>query len=198
MLISARTKGALVAAAASLTTLLAMALAPAANAGHAYGSWVHWSDGAGGGPGYVTLVDYTGDQWPVYSAAIEWDRPDPLNVIYRNGSCGGFGHCVAVRAEQFALACGERAGQTILIRDGNHLSADTHVRLNTRCNDRADREQRVITCHEEGHVMGLGEQPESLEGDTCMGAQAGELGQATDKPGPHDFGAIRNIYGHQD
>jgi hypothetical protein len=186
-----------------LAALLAAVASCAAFAAPAQGShafnefWAHWGDGAGNGPGYVTIADFTGAQWPVFAAAIEWDRPERLNVIYQSGGCGGFDHCIDVRAEQFAEGCSTVAGRTILVRDGNHIGgANSRVRLNTRCNDRADREQRVITCHEEGHVTGLGEEPESLEAATCMGAQAGQLGQASHLPRQHDRDAIQNIYNH--
>jgi hypothetical protein len=190
----------LVATLGTLVLVACAALAAPAQADHRLYGWQHWSDGAGGGPGYVTIADYTGSQWPVYSAAIEWDRAASLNMVYQSGGCGGYGHCIGVRAYEFSQSCATYAGyfQAYGNSNGTHYGDSSYVRFNTRCNDRADREQRVITCHELGHVSSLGEENEAFEGQTCMAAQAGELGQASHTPRAHDFEAIANVYGHAD
>ena len=188
------------------TTLCALvpaacaALAAPAQADHRLHGWQHWSDGAGGGPGYVTVADFTGSQWPVYAAAIEWDRAASLNMVYQYGGCGGFGHCIGVRSYDFGQSCASFAGyfQPYRNSNGTHFGDDSYVRFNTRCNGHADREQRVVTCHELGHVSSLNEENERYEAQTCMAAQAGELGQASAFPRGHDFEAIANVYGHAD
>ncbi len=169
---------------------------------------IHWSDGAGGGPGYVTLVDHTGPRWPVYAAAIEWDYAGHLNVIYRADDCGGNGHCVGVNNYKFEKPCGEVGGKAILVYPlfgwPAHLDSDTEVDLNQRCADDvgeqyADRDRRVITCQEEGHVMGLDHDYAAGINNTCMAAHADEIKQATNKPRQHDFVQLDDvIYDHRD
>ena len=136
----------------------------------------------------------------MYAAAIEWDRAASLNMVYQGGGCGGFGHCIGVRAYDFNLTCAQYAGyfKPYLNQAGTHLDEYSYVRFNTRCNGHADREQRVITCHELGHVAALNHEEERFEGQTCMAAQAGELSQAAAIPRGHDFEAIANVYGHED
>jgi hypothetical protein len=110
--------------------------------------WAHWGDGAGGGPGFVTLADFTGDNWPVYAAAIEWDFAGHLNVIYHYGGCGGHGHCADVRDQDFGVSCNQVGGRFNLERgSNNHATGEnSYIRVNTRCNYHSNREQRVITC----------------------------------------------------
>lgn len=170
---------------------------------------VHWSDG-NDNMAHVTLVDGTGPAWPVFAAAIEWDNAGRINVIYRSNGCGGNGHCVNVNAEEFQSGCHNLPAETIIVTQGggsNHLDGDTRVRLNNKCKNDADHGQhstqdlRVLTCHEEGHVLGLAhELDSSFANDTCMYVIPGQqFQQGEETPRQHDFVMLDdNIYDHND
>lgn len=162
----------------------------------------HTGNDGGSGPGYVNIVDHTGPAWPVYAAALTWDRADRLDVDYRGDTCGGRAHCVGIDAYDVDFSCPERNGRTVLIWNGNtgHISEETHVRLNRNCvNNHSYRELRVITCHEEGHVIGLNEEfEERLKDETCM-TTGTALAFTEETPRAHDFDILdRRLHGHDD
>lgn len=73
----------------------------------------HWADGSLSRE-FVTIVDNTGSAWPVYAAAIEWDKAPKLDVVYQYGSCGGSpGNCIGVKvlpASEYPYGDGSCAG----------------------------------------------------------------------------------------
>lgn len=172
-------------------------------ADHSPGDGNHWSD-ENGSKAFVTIVDKTGPQWPVQASALEWAKSQKLAVVYRYNDCAGFGHCVSVDESSFAgYTCDQNPGVTYTPQDGSrHLTQSTFTLFNSKCNDRSDYVQRVMTCHEEGHIMGLGEEEQSLRQETCM-AQAQlnhpPFAEWSNKPRAHDFATLDTImYTHGD
>jgi hypothetical protein len=163
----------------------------------------HWSDG-NGSQAWVTLIDNTGSNWLVYAAAIEWDYAGRIDIIYRSSDCGGYGHCVSVNNSHFSgYTCHERPGYVAPSYSNGHFDGDTVLRLNQDCvgNGWGDRDRRVITCQEEGHVAGVGHSPPSTHNETCMAWQG--LGYDIDDwrafPRHHDFVWLdEDIYTHND
>ena len=73
----------LVGAATAVLLFFSKASPAAANHwNHDPGHNVHWANNSPSFPrGYVYWADLTGAQWPVYSAAIEWDRSTKLDAV---------------------------------------------------------------------------------------------------------------------
>src|SRR5205085_4953075 len=54
----------------------------------------HWNDLETEFPrGYAYIQDLTPAAWPVYTAAIDWDRASKLDLVYRSGA-NGCVHCI--------------------------------------------------------------------------------------------------------
>lgn len=177
-----------------------VALAPASNRSADKG---HWSDGSGT-RAWVTLVDKTGPNWPVFAAAIEWDNAGRIDVTYRSGDCGGNGHCVSVDTWDPGVGC-RTANSSFAYTPaygGNHLQGDTFIALNKACatNDNfTNGDRRVITCQEEGHVLGLAHALNASHHDTCMAATGDDFDHADNTPQQHDFVMLDDvIYDHND
>jgi hypothetical protein len=171
-------------------------------------SRIHWSDESGT-RAWVTLVDKTGPNWPVFAAAITWDNAGRLDVTYRSSDCGGNGHCVEVDNPSFSnFTCRERPGEAVLVYPAfgtpAHLTADTRVRLNQKCADNqgeqfTDSDRRVVTCQEEGHVLGIDHDYAAGHHNTCMAATRDNFDHAVTTPRQHDFQMLDDvIYTHND
>jgi hypothetical protein len=193
---------------------LALLLATVASASNIFrdpsdGRIVHWSDGSRS-QAWVTIVDHTGPNWPVYAPAIDWDNAGHINVTYYSNSCNGNDHCVGVNNFDFNQNCRDRGGNTINVWSHSgqaHMTGDTHIDLNQRCADNVgeqytDSNRKVITCHEEGHAIGsLANAVNASYRDTCMAATGGNFDQsdASRTGQQHDFVMLDDeIYDHND
>lgn len=105
---------------------------------HDPGHNVHWANSSPSFPrGYVYWADLTGPQWPVYSAAIEWDRSTKLDAVYvgPSASCPSTPHCVTVRQTALGATCSGTLGQTNVsyYPATGHLETSTRVDLSSAC-----------------------------------------------------------------
>lgn len=176
---------------------LLVLVVPSGSADNRLNTNTHWGDG-GRSQGFVNFIDRTGDAWAVYSAHLEWDNAGNVDVDYQPNNCDGRDHCVGVDAYNFGSGCGIRGFWQGTQQGGNHFN-DAFIRLNNECKDNHSyRELRAIVCQEEGNVLGLGDEPQSLHQETCMG-DGGPLGSTEETPRPHDFQMLDNvIYDHND
>lgn len=164
-----------------------------------YGGPYHWGDGAGG-MARVTIVDYTGPQWPVYVAHAEWDFAGRLDVDYHADTCGGREHCVGMAvSHNFTLPCRENGGNATLIPNqaGTHLSDESFARFNSRCaaDGYTNRDRRALACEEMGHLLGLDHGGDPAY--TCMAS--GWIIHLEETPREHDFFVLdERLYDHND
>lgn len=182
-----------------LLGLILAAMPGGAFASNEIGGPAHWAY-ASNPDAYVTIVDFTGSNWPVYAAAINWDGGSTnFDVIYQNGSCNDFGHCVSVDTATQSPACLESGGFAALFLTpaGNHLGSDSYIELNSKCGSSAfsNRDRQALICEEEGHIIGLAHAVSSLNDETCMAS--GKITQLHEEPRPHDFYMIDSVmYAH--
>lgn len=162
------------------------------------GADVHWADKEPTHPrGYVYWADRTGAEWPVYSAAVEWDRASKLDAVYISGSqtCPSTPHCVSVVETSINDACSPKAGQTdwSYYTASGHLETKTLVRVNSHCSNASYGMRRTITCHELGHSIGMNEQ--TSDTSSCM---TSPYDVPRTMPSTHDYQSIASVYRHND
>lgn len=63
------------------------------------GSIEHNSDNPGHPRGYMYWVDNTGPEWPVYTAAIDWDKAPGVDAVYTTSGASCPKHCWAGLSE---------------------------------------------------------------------------------------------------
>jgi len=158
----------------------------------------HFSDNPGSYAN-VWIVDHTGPNWPIYDAAVSWTGGG-RGVTYTSGSnCPDA--CIDLYARDLGTCSGTGGttyGVTILAYNGAHLSGQTEVRVNQTCvNALNDAGRREIACHEEGHGTGALADGRPHSALSCMreGYVNGPLQRF---PDDHDFGALRQMYDHND
>jgi hypothetical protein len=139
-----------------------------------------------------------GDAWAVYAAHLEWDNAGHIDVDYHADNCGARKHCVGVDSYFFGTGCQHRAFWVGTEQANNHFD-DAAIRLNAECKaNHTYPELRAIVCQEEGNVLGLADEPESLRQETCMG-DGGPLSSTEETPRHHDFVMLDDhIYDHND
>lgn len=160
----------------------------------------HWGDGSLSRE-YVTIVDYTPSQWPVYAAAIKWDEAPRLDVVYQYGTCSGsYGHCIGVRIisqSDYGYTCLESGGFAYVPPQSgsSHISDSAYIRLNSACggSNFTNRDRRALACEEEGHIIGL-DHDYAYKDVTCMGS--GRIDQLDETPREHDFNELHQMYEH--
>lgn len=160
----------------------------------------HWADNDPSYPrGYVYWIDNTGAEWPVYSAAVDWDQAAQLDAIYVTSAANCPSHCVPVDEADLDAGCTGRLGVTNVVSNtANHLLGgtagnNTRVRIDRQCDGRNYADRRELVCHEMGHSLSLDHvAPAKL---TCM-REGDMVGQQS--PNGHDYEAIGNMYDHND
>jgi hypothetical protein len=154
----------------------------------------HWSDAAGNGPGIVYWVDNTGPEWPVLTAAIDWDQEERLNGVYVSSASNCPRHCVNVHEEPLADGCSPPFGSTFgPAHDNGHFLETTNVAIDAQCDNRDYATRRELVCHELGHTTGLDDEPHGA--DTCM--RGGALDEPEQvEPRKHDYDVLHDVYGH--
>jgi hypothetical protein len=188
---------------AVLTVVTSAAIATEGHATNRLPGGQHWGQGNLSRE-YVTIVDYTPSQWPVYAAAIKWDEAPKIDVVYQYGGCAGsYGHCIGVRvmAEgEYPYTCAQSGGYAVVTpysSSNNHIDPDrSYIRFNHACggSNWTDRDRRALACEEEGHIIGLDHAASNLNNETCMAS--GTISQLKEVPRPHDFGEVDGIYTH--
>lgn len=155
----------------------------------------HWRDNDPGYPrGYVYWVDNTGSEWPVYSAAIDWDQAPRLDAVYVTNEANCPSHCVSVNEADLDAGCTGRLGvATTYTNASGHLTGQTYVRIDRQCDNRNYADRRELVCHEMGHTLRLQHVDPSLP--TCM-RQGDMIGEQD--PRQHDYDALHNMYDHND
>ncbi|RNL78454.1 hypothetical protein EFL95_04985 [Nocardioides marmorisolisilvae] len=187
----------------SVATVVMLAVSMASSAAanhwnHDPGHNVHWTNSSPSFPrGYVYWADLTGPEWPVYSAAIEWDRSTRLDAVYvgAGSSCPSTPHCVTVRQTALGTSCSGTLGQTNVsyYSATGHLETSTRVDLSSACSTSSASKRRTITCHELGHSIGMDEQ--RTADDSCM---VDPYVTPHTLPSAHDFQSIATVYNHDD
>jgi|KBSSwiStaDraftv2_1062776.scaffolds.fasta_scaffold375263_3 hypothetical protein len=120
---------------------------------------VHWS----GTHPVVYFIDHTGSAWPVYESVVKWNESTALDVGYRYGynTCPSpTSHCVNVNEGYYTpdVKCGsvsDWVGCTYLTANSSHVITQVYINMNNRFSG-SYAHNRVATCHEEGHALGLG------------------------------------------
>jgi hypothetical protein len=161
----------------------------------------HWSDG-NQPRAYVTIVDYTPAEWPVFAATAKWATEPNIDVYYDYQTCHT-GHCIGVRVETMAPSCDNLRGYMQPYYSNNHYDQTSYVRFNSKCGASryTNRNRRSIACHELGHVMGLAHDEFRTISESCMVVPNNPENwvNRTEFPSNHDFSVMHNsIYDHND
>lgn len=155
-------------------------------------TYSHWGDNEPGFPrGYAYIQDQTPANWPVYTAAINWDQASKLDLVYQAGTGSCPSHCVPFVANAVGQAgCAGLLGVTTA-NAGTHIQSAS-VRVDSACAGQSYNGRLQIVCHEMGHAVGLNDRQAS---PSCMSTNISTLG---DKPHPveADWNDLWAAYGH--
>lgn len=136
---------------------------------------------------YMYVEDYTGPNWPVYSAQITWNQSSNVGAYYASPNTCSF-HCVPayegyyggtgwLGLTSYSFSNGHFTSVTIQYNDSYALSY----------NDRLQ-----VACQEQGHALGLDHTPN--DHSSCMYPTAPG---GTTTPNGHDYWTLANqIYNH--
>jgi hypothetical protein len=150
-------------------------------------NFIHWS----GTHPLVHILDHTGPQWPVYSAASVWNQSTALDVgygWYTNG-CPGFAHCFPAWDADYGDT--GWAGWYSLNYDGYSQIIDNTVYI--QLNDHysyTSGELMQDACHEIGHTLGI---DENFYLTSCVYRQVET--DASRYPAAGDYSVLTEIYG---
>lgn len=154
----------------------------------------HWDDNEPGFPrGYAYIHDKTPSVWPVYSAAIDWDKAPKLDLVYRSGgsNCTS-SHCVPFSAVALGgSGCSATAGTTSYSLSGVHITS-ANSKVDSGCASKSANNRRELVCHEMGHSIGLLDRGSSSSSCMRTGVALGNaiVGSSA------DFTDLNAAYGH--
>ncbi|WP_165942560.1 matrixin family metalloprotease [Micromonospora sp. KC721] len=104
----------------------------------------------------IHFLDRSSAKWPVGRAVTEWNKASGIDSIYRapSAGCASSAHCVEVVSANYGAS--GWMGETV-----RHLNAARtyHTHVSVYLNDHYHNNESVrweTSCHELGHVLGLG------------------------------------------
>ena len=150
----------------------------------------HWS----GSHPVIYFVDHSSGAWPVYEAAVQWNKSTALDVGYRAPLvvCPSGGFCAYVRSGSYTDKCSSSTswvGCTSLgLNSATRLIESATIRLNDRFSSTYAANQ-IVTCHELGHALGL---DHNLYTTSCMYWQRTSNGSRFPHTG--DYLMLESVY----
>jgi hypothetical protein len=177
----------------SLATLIAAFLFSFIGGTAVAGTYAHWSDNEPNFPrGYAYIQDQTPSQWPVLTAAVNWDQAPKLDLVYLSGSCGAGNRCIPIIANGIGPnGCAGTVGITSPTTSGVHLTSASS-RVDEDCSGLGAAARRELVCHEMGHAIGLTDRGAGAA--SCMRTATGLGGQVAGSPA--DFTDLNTAYSH--